>query len=170
MYGLPGVAWQGLISIMWLYGKRISEIVSLKTEAVRIDLNYLNILFLVLKKRAKKDPGIQYPFLKSVTLDNEYTKYVLDWYDQIKEGEFLFPRSQTKMGHIYRQYAHNVLKEISPRVSCHLFRHSLATQMAENGATAFELVNWFDWDRTDTALEYVKRSGKMTQRLSNRTW
>jgi len=170
MYGLPGLAWQCLISIMWLYGKRISEIVSLKTTAIRIDLNYLNILFLVLKKRAKKDPGIQYPFMKRMTLDNEYTKYVTDWYSQVKDGEYVFPRPQTRMGYIYRQYAHNVLKEISPRISCHLFRHSLATQMAENGATAYELVNWFDWDRTDTALEYVRRSGQMTQRLSNRTW
>jgi len=170
MYGLPGMAWQCLIAIMWLYGKRISEIIPLKTRAVRIDLNYLTILFLVLKKRAKKDPGIQYPFLKRVTLDNEYTKYVLAWWNQVKDKEYLFSRSQTKMGYIYRQYAHNLLKEISPRISCHLFRHSLATQMAENGATAYELINWFDWDRTDTALEYIRRSGQMTQRLSNRKW
>lgn len=169
-YGLPGIAWQCLVSIMWLYGKRISEIVSLKTRAVRIDLNYLTILFLVLKKRSRRDPGLQSPFTKRVTLDNEYTKYVTDWWNQNREQEFLFPRPQTKMRHIYREYAHHVLKEISPRISCHLFRHSLATQMAENGATAYELVNWFDWDRTDTALEYVRRSGQMTERLSNRKW
>jgi len=42
--------------------------------------------------------------------------------------------------------------------------------MAERGATAYELVNWFDWDRVETALEYVKRSGRMTEKLSERKW
>jgi len=169
-YGLPGLAWQCLISIMWLYGKRISEIVPLKTNAIRIDLNYLNILFHVLKKAERKDPGIRRPFTKRVTLENPYTKYIVEWRNQLDDFEYLFPRPQTKMGYIYRQYAHEFLKSISPRISCHLFRHSLATQMAENGATAYELINWFDWDRTDTALEYIRKSGQMTQRLSNRKW
>ena len=169
-YGLPGIAWQCFVSILWLYGKRVSEIVSLKTDAIRIDPNYLNILFHVLKKARKKDPGIKRPFTKRVTLENPYTKYIIEWKNQLGYSEYLFPRPQTKMGYIYRQYAHEVLKSISLRISSHLFRHSLATQMAESGATAYELVNWFDWDRTDTALEYIRRSGQMTQRLSNRKW
>lgn len=169
-FGLPGVAWQALVSILWLYGKRVSEVVSLKTQAVRVNDEYLAILFNVLKKKGRKDPGVLRPFTKRVTMENIYTNFVITWWE-INTGEtFLFPRPQTKMGHIYRQYAHLALKEISPRISSHLFRHSLATQMAEQGATAYELVNWFDWDRTDTALEYVRRSGAMTKRLSDRTW
>lgn len=170
MFGLSGIVWQALVSIMWLYGKRVSEIVSLKTQAIRVNGEYLTILFNVLKKEGRKDPGVLQPFTKRVTLENPYTNFVINWWKQIPDETFLFPRPQTKMGHIYRQYAHLVLKEMSPRISSHLFRHSLATQMAEQGATAYELVNWFDWDRTDTALEYIRRSGAMTQRLSNRRW
>ena len=169
-FDLPGVAWQALISIMWIYGKRISEIVNLKTQAIRLNEEYLAILFNVLKKRRRKDPGVRRPFSKRVTLENPYTDFVIKWYEQINHEVFLFPRPQTKTGHIYRQYAHLVLKEISPQISCHYFRHSLATQMAENGATAYELVNWFDWEKTDTALAYIRRSGAMTQRLSDRVW
>lgn len=170
MLGIPGLGWQALISIMWLFGKRVSEIISLRTQDVRSDGEYLYILFTVLKKRSFTDPGLRMPFQKRITLENPYTEYILNWLDRVKEQTFLFPRRQTKMGHIYRQYAHLVLKEISPDISAHLFRHSLATQMAEDGATAYELVSWFDWDRTDTALEYVRRGGAMTERLSKRKW
>lgn len=169
-FGLPGVAWQALISLLWLYGKRISEVVSLKSQAIMVDDDYLFVRFNVLKKRKQNEPGVRRPFTKRVTLDNPYTSFVVNWISMNEGQEYLFPRSQTRMGYIYRQYAHSILKEISPKISCHLFRHSLATQMAENGATAYELVNWFDWDRTDTALEYIRRSGAMTQRLSDRRW
>ena len=171
-FGIPGIGWKALISIMWLFGKRVSEIVPLRTKDVRINEGLLFILFTVLKKESSTDPGLRRPFQKRITRENPYTVAIIEWWRKMGEdGEtFLFPRAQTKMGHIYRQYAHLVLKEISPQISAHLFRHSLATQMAENGATAYELVNWFDWDRTDTALEYVRRSGAMTQKLSNRKW
>jgi len=169
-YGLPGMAWQCLIAIMWLYGKRISEVVPLTVNSVRVS-NYLSIGFNVLKKKSHKDPGVKLRFTKRVTLENPYTDYVVNWHKEIKKSHrFLFYRPQTKMGHIYRQYANEVLKSLSPRISPHLFRHSLATQMAEEGATAYQLINWFDWDRTDTALEYIRRSGRMTQELSDRKW
>ena len=168
--GIPGLGWQALISIMWLFGKRVSEIINLRTQDVRVDGEYLYILFTVLKKRSFTDPGLRMPFQKRITLENPYTEFIVEWMERVEDQEFLFPRSETKMGHIYRQYAHLVLKEIRPDISAHLFRHSLATQMAEDGATAYELVNWFDWDRTDTALEYVKRGGAMTERLSKRKW
>jgi len=169
-FGIPGMGWQALISMMWIFGKRVSEIISLRTKDIRVDGEYLYVLFLVLKKEARTDPGILRPFLKRITLENPYTEIIIQWWKVVQEGEFLFPRRQTKMGYIYRQYAHLVLKEISPIISSHLFRHSLATQMAEDGATAYELVSWFDWDRTDTALEYVRRGGAMTERLSKRKW
>ena len=168
--GLPGQAWQALVSILWLFGKRVSEVVPLKVDEVSIDGGDLVIRFKVLKKR-EEPSAIKRTYTKRITLENPFTKYVTSWLNEIKDHEkFLFPRSQTKMGYIYRQYAHLVLKEISPKISSHLFRHSLATQMAENGATAYELVNWFDWDQTDSALKYIRRSGRLTQRLSDRKW
>jgi len=169
-FGIPGLGWQALISIMWLFGKRVSEIIPLRTQDVRVDGEYLHILFTVLKKRSLTDPGMRRPFQKRMTLENPYTEYIIEWWNRVGKNRYLFHRSQTQMGYIYRQYAHLVLKGISPKISAHLFRHSLATQMAEDGATAYELVSWFDWDRTDTALQYIRRGGAMTERLSKRKW
>lgn len=169
-FGIPGLGWQAFISIMWLFGKRVSEIIPLTIKQVWVDEEYLNLLFNVLKKRSYTDPGMLRSFLKKITLENEYTESIIEWWNRVRQGEYLFPRRQTKMGHIYRQYAHLVLKEISPQISSHKFRHSLATRMAEDGATAYELVSWFDWDRTDTALAYIRRGGAMTERLSRRKW
>jgi hypothetical protein len=61
------------------------------------------------------------------------------------------------------------LKKVYPFVWWHLFRESLATQMAEKGATEEELMHWFDWDRVDIAHEYVKRGSKLTEKWSERT-
>jgi len=168
--GLPGQAWQAFVSLLWLFGKRVSEIIPLRVNELGIEKEDLFVRFKVLKKR--KDPsGIKRTYTKRITLDNPYTDYVLHWWNKIKEHEtYLFPRPQTKTGHIYRQYANNVLKKIGFDLSPHLFRHSLATQMAEKKATAYELINWFDWDQTDSALKYIRRSGTLTQRLSDRKW
>jgi len=169
--GLSGKAWQCLAATLWLYGKRISEVVCLKTKDIFTTKRFLGIRFEVLKKESRSDEGIRKPFTKRITLDNPYTKYIIDYWENIKDlEEFMFPRKQTKTGHIYREYFWRVLKKVSPDLSSHLFRHSLATTMAEEDATAYEMVTWFDWDRTDTALDYIKRSGRLTRRLSRRKW
>jgi len=42
--------------------------------------------------------------------------------------------------------------------------------MAEREATEEELMNWFDWERPDTAHSYVKGGIKLTEKWSERTW
>lgn len=202
--GLSGDAWQCLVAILWLFGKRISEVIRLKSADLLIynddETNQLIVRFLVLKKESLKDTGVLRLYTKRITLDNPYTKYIMNYMESFTinqwnamidkwkdteafndpnaaysdflddEIDFLFPRKQCKTGHIFREYAWHVLKMVKPDISSHLFRHSLATQMAEEGATAYEMVNWFDWERTDTALEYIRRSGRLTERLSSRVW
>jgi len=170
--GLGGKAWVALISIMWVFGKRIGEIVGIRTKNVFVTKSEeLGIRFYVLKKNKINDPGILTPFTKLITLSNPYVEPIVSYWKDVRDTEvFLFPRSTTKTGHIYRQYVHTVLKLISPKISSHLFRHTLATRMAEMGATSHQLVSWFDWDKVDTALEYVKRSGKLTKVLTEREW
>ena len=163
-YGLSGKAWQALIAILWLFGKRIGEVVNLTISDVFTTSSELCIRFKVLKKESRSDPGVRVTFTKRITLENEYVPFVLDYWESIKHEErFMFPGSRTATGHIYRQYAWSVLKSLKPDINFHQFRHSLATHMAEDGASVDELVSWFDWDRTDTALEYVKRGGALTE-------
>jgi integrase len=171
-WGLPPEAWQCMIAIMWLYGKRVSEIISLKYKDLRLGGEYCTISFHVLKKISFSDAGVKRTFRKQVTRKNPYTEYITKWYNypDLDDQEYLFPRPQTKVGHIYRNYAYLVLKDISPKISPHLFRHSLATIMAEDRASLHELMSWFDWDNPKTAMRYIQRAGTMTQRLSDREW
>ena len=69
-----------------------------------------------------------------------------------------------------REQAYKIFKAINPKCWLHLFRHSVATEMAERGATEEELMSWFDWDRYDTAHRYVKGGPKLTEKWAERTW
>jgi hypothetical protein len=51
----------------------------------------------------------------------------------------------------------------------HLFRHSLATEIAElPGTTAYELKSWFDWNYLSTAEAYLSDTGTNLVNLAER--
>ena len=62
------------------------------------------------------------------------------------------------------------LKAIDPDIWPHLFRHSLATMIAEKGASAFELKAFFDWDDIRTATRYVRESDELSQKWATRNF
>lgn len=49
-------------------------------------------------------------------------------------------------------------------VGCHDFRHHCATQMAREGHTIRELMDWFSWTNAGTAMRYVKSAEIATRR------
>jgi len=152
---------QALICLAWLFGKRINELLKVSKEDMRTEDGYLYIRFYVSKKRTRKDEAVPKPYLKKMTLNNPYVKPILAYAATIKEG-LLFRMT--------RQLALYYLKKANQKAWFHLFRESLATEMAERGATEEELLHWFDWERVDTAHEYVKRGTKLTEKYSERTW
>lgn len=160
---------QCLIALAWIFGKRINELLKVTKEDMRVEEGYLFIRFYVSKKKDRKDPPVPKTYMKRITLRNPYVKYILNYSDKIetyendKEPHLLFP-------HMSRQLAYYYLKKVNPKSWFHLFRESLATEMAERGATEEKLMHWFDWDRVDTAHEYVKRGTKLTEEYSERTW
>jgi len=111
--GLSGKAWQCLFALLWLFGKRISEVVSIPISSIRVSKTQLVITFTVRKKvirRTKKDGSIKVTRkpnrkTKRITLKNPYTKYVTTYLDEIKERVkekgirqiYLFPSSHTRM-------------------------------------------------------------------------
>jgi integrase len=175
-----------LIALCWMFGKRINEYVRLKRDDVWIEGDYLFARFLVSKKHTPKEPPVPHPYLKKIRKDHPGVQYVYDYIGTIKQG-YLFPAEtksririikmkdktytyQIEGGHIHVDTALYYLKKLSKDVWFHLFRESLATRMAEKGATEEELMHWFDWDRVDTAHEYVKRGTKLTEKWSERAW
>lgn len=168
---------QCLIALAWAFGKRINELLRLQAEDLRTDDKFLFVRFFVSKKklegseqyqdadgkfhrRLKLSP-IPKPYLKRITLTHPSVPYILAYVKEIKEGPLF---------HVSRNLAWWYLKKVNPQAWWHLFRESLATEMAEHGASEEMLMHWFDWDRLDTAHAYVKRGTKLTEELSERTW
>ena len=179
-----------LIALAWMFGKRVSEYVRLKRGDVWIEKNYLFVKFILSKKKGLRKPAVPKRYLKKITGEHLGVQYVLDYLtltEDRSESEWLFPANskmrfrivkmkgktytyQIEGGHIHVDTALYHLKKLSKNVWWHLFRESLATKMAERGATEEDLMHWFDWDRVDTAHEYVKRGTKLTEKWSERTW
>ena len=96
---------------------------------------------------------------------------MLDYVESLTNPEgFVFSSECSRSGRMSRQHAYRIIKGLNPKAWTHLFRHSLATEMAERGATEEELMSWFDWDRYETAHRYVKGGPKLTEKWSKRTF
>jgi len=152
-----------LIALAWIFGKRISELLKVSKEDISQDKEFLYVRFLVSKKKTRIETPVPKPFLKRILLTHPGVPYILNHLEQVPMGAKLFPK-------MTRQLALYYLKKADSQTWWHLFRESLATEMAEHGASEEMLMHWFDWDRVDTAHEYVKRGTKLTERLSRRTW
>ena len=177
-----------LMAFLWLFGKREIEILTLKKPDVYWDEKFLYTRFHVRKKKKRKQQAVPFTYLKKITLTNPYVHYILSWVTEIGTNEYIFPgRSRPKKkiikmpkktyeyemkesGYLSPEMAWKIIKFINPQAWCHLFRHSVATQMAEEGATEDELMSWFDWDRADTAHKYVSRGTKLIEKWSKRKW
>jgi len=184
-----------IIALLWIFGKRINEILRLKKEDIWTDQNFLYVRFQVSKKRSWKKTPIPETYVKKIRLEHPYVPYILNWISHVKSG-FIFPgRSQARKvrvrtkyknrkgdevigeyeyiregGHLTRQRVYQLLKEINPNAWLHLFRESLATYMAERGATEEELMHWFDWSDIRTAHKYVKRGTRLIEKWAEREW
>lgn len=156
-----------LIALAWMFGKRISELLQVTKEDIWKDRSFLYVRFHVGKKQSRKDAAIPQPYIKRITRKHPGVAYVLDYLEEMaimdEKETRLFPK-------MYYQKAQYYLKKLNPQAWWHLFRQSLATEMAEHGATEEQLLHWFDWDRVDTAHDYVKHGVKLTEELSSRTW
>jgi len=69
--------------------------------------------------------------------------------------------------------AYKIVKAADPTgtVWPHLFRHTLASRLVMHGVGEFQLMEWFDWSRFETAHNYVRRAGsKLLDSIAERTW
>ena len=153
---------QYLMAWLYAFGKRISEIITLKREDVSFDDDYVYVRFNILKTRPKS--GLKTMKVKRLTRRHWITPYLVRHISEISEG-YMFA-SWGKSGYLTRVGAHHILKKYSEDVWCHLFRHSLAVQMAENGANILGLMAWFDWIDEKSAIHYIRTYGQAMDRLS----
>jgi site-specific recombinase XerD len=160
---------QGLMAMLYAYGKRISEVVLVKRSELQYTDNGIMCRFQVLKQRSKS--GV-IPFTwKRLALDHWLAPFIKNYTDALDLDYlgrgYLFP-GRGEGGHLTRQGAHWILKRYSEDIWPHLFRHSLAVQMAESGATLPDLVAYFDWLDDATALTYIRTYGQAMDILADK--
>lgn len=157
---------RGLISMLYAYGKRVSEYVVLDRSDVRVLDDKIVTKFHVLKSRPKS--GILKIVYKELSRGHWLAKYITEYLEYV-DGGFLFP-GHGKTGHLTRQGVLWLLQNrYNEDIWPHLFRHSLAGLMAEHGATVPELMAWFDWEKEATAVRYVKGFGPTQEKMA-RKW
>lgn len=196
----PAQMVQCLLAIFWIFGKRKIEVLTLRRRDIMWDEERLHIRFRVRKKSGEEyRGGIRETSMKSIVREHPYVKYIIRWCETVKSSERVFPgmsrpgrtRRVTRTwtdkrtgepitkeyvyvdeegGHMSREVAWKIVKSLNPDAWVHLFRRSLATQMAERGATVSELMAWFDRESAQTAMNYVARSGRLTEKWTERTW
>jgi site-specific recombinase XerD len=156
-----------LLAMLIGYGKRVSEVLALDRSDLHVSEDgFIVVRFKILKSRPKS--GIMKIRTKRLSLDHWCARPIIQYVQYIEDG-YLLP-SYGKTGHITRQMARHWLKALDKDVWPHLFRHSLATMMAENGATAFELKAYFDWDDIRTAQRYVLETEALSEKWAERVF
>lgn len=159
--GVSGSGWACLFVIFWQFGKRISEVVELRTSDLSIRGDMLYVTFRIRKKRGENKLP---PRREPVSVNDRYVReYIIPYWESIRDSEeFLFPRPQTKMGHIYPQYVWDYIQlfDLEQPVWTHLFRHTLANDVAQmEGVTAYQFQSMFDWSSLKQADAYLSKMG-----------
>lgn len=148
---------KSLISLLFLSGARISEILSLKKKDFWTDGNHLMIRIPSLKRKEV------IPYKHTLFLPLNRDPYISHIIYQVKSIEF----SSQKVWSYSRNRAWRLIKRLDKESWLHLFRHTRATLLAEKGATEAQLCAWFGWVDGRPAKNYVQRSEKIAKTLAD---
>lgn len=150
---------KAFLALMFTTGGRISEVLSLKIQALYKCLNgnaqnYFNIMGKGRKER--------------IVFITEEVKEILDEYLQERhsgntkedKNPFLFP-ARIKLSHISRQWGWDVVKRIAlnlniPEIHPHSFRHAQAMMLLESGADLISIQKILGHAHLSTTERYLK--------------
>jgi integrase len=172
-----------ILGIIWIFGKRINEVLKLKREDLWFSNGYLVVRFNVGKKR--RNEAVRKTYIKQTIETSKYVQqYIKPYIDKIERGYIFasYGKGEHKRvimgskvyeyelegGHIHPSRVRQQLKEINETVWPHLIRHSLATRMAEKGVGVPQLMAWFDWDSANVAMNYVEGTPQMIEDIAKR--
>jgi len=182
-YILPPAGWQCLFSLFRVYGKRVGEVCRILLADIKIDDEFLSVTFTI-EKKIRQIPNtdkIKYlpnRYTKRISLNNPFVMhYILPFLnnrpqyitDRLGGSKFLFPCPRVDKP-IYPKYVWDAINRMGFKqpIWSHLFRHTLATELAGENISTFELKSWFDWESIVLADKYVSRAGVLTDKISRR--
>lgn len=157
---------KALIACLYLLGSRITEILTLKKSDVIITDDEVTFVTKPLKRRNEQSPLL---FRRSLTFPRTalFMDFFVKWAGGIaQEDGFLFP-SYGKHGHLTRQRAWQIIKELNPNTFPHFFRHTRGTWVYEESGN--DLIATKEWlGRITLPVEYIGRRSIKLDRLAKR--
>ncbi len=146
-----GLEAASLVAFLWQSGCRISEALGVKKEDIKIDDYFLNIKITALKQKQKNLTRVL-PFkLYEDKAKNFFNYLIIKQQKRVEWGECLW-----QMG---RWTAWKRIETLNEKSFPHLFRHTLASRLANRGAGDDQLKKWFGWSsRSKMPSQYVKYS------------
>ena len=138
---------RAIISMMWITGCRVGEIVLLKLKDLKDEQDYVAINMPTLKQRKTVMPRRQILFPKS----SEFYVYVKNYVNSIHPK---FPENALFEYSPFTIWYN--MKKANPNIYPHLFRHSRATILSES-VDIFDLKYTFGWASMDMPQRYVHR-------------
>ena len=132
---------KALIRLLWVTGRRISEILNIRIYEIDFNLNQITIH---VGKKTRKEQGVRVKFDKlSLSYIDDFTKKLLLYHIQnegLKVQDYLFKSSWKDNKPLSRQRAFEIIKSICIKAGIskvgnspphpHHFRHTFAVDMA----------------------------------------
>lgn len=172
-----------VLSLLRLTGKRRGEIAILPLNNFKVEGNFLNITFILEKKR--KEKILQKQSMKSLLLSDHLTENILDYLHYLGKEEpkpkYFLPRAKNVFGsviilsdsHIGGRQVFNVVRNLSETLWPHLFRETAASDVIKQDNSiiaAFKVQRRLDLADFRTGFNYLKRfAAEVIEREENRT-
>ncbi len=161
---------RALLCLLRLTGKRRTEVAMLRLDSFKVQDGFLNITFVLLKKR--KGHVLQRQSTKQIPLTDPLTKPVLEYLEYLKglepQPQFFLPRVKSVFGynvilsdaHISGRQVFRIVRSLSETLWPHLFRETVGSDVIREDSSiigAFKVMRRLDLEDFRTGFNYLKR-------------
>ena len=159
-----------VLCLLRLTGKRRGEIAMLPLGNFKVEEGFLNITFILEKKR--KGNVLQKLSTKSIPLTDPLTKPILEYVEYLRGfkpmPQFFLPRLKSVFGftlllakeHISGRQVFNIVRSASETLWPHLFRETVASDVIKQDNSiiaAFKVQRRLDLEDIKTGFNYLRR-------------
>ncbi|MEM2995451.1 MAG: tyrosine-type recombinase/integrase [Candidatus Bathyarchaeia archaeon] len=161
---------KAVLCLLRLVGKRRGEIAILPLENFKIEKGFLNITFILEKKR--KGHVLQKLSTKSISLTHPLVRPILEYLEYLNKQnpkpKFFLPQAKAVFGsivinteqHISGRQVFSIIRECSETIWPHLFRETVASDIIKEDdsiISAFKVQRRLDLEDFRTGFRYLKR-------------
>ena len=159
---IPSSKDKAMISMLYIYGNRPSELRNIKKEDFWLENNRLCVSIETKKKRLEAGKNLIVIDKRNLwcPLSSPFTRYIMKYLEECDNGVPVFwygKNDNTANSRIDKK-----LKAVNPDTCAYLFRHTRNTILGENGATESQMVAWNGWADGRPAYRYIKHTKKLT--------